>query len=73
MNNFGHMRTVKGVTILQDEMSKKRFVQIDLDLIMRDREAVEDILDAILVDSRRQEPAVPLEDFEQRLNKARTK
>jgi len=67
------MRTVKGVTILQDEMSKKRFVQIDLDLIMRDREAVEDILDAILVDSRRQEPAVPLEDFERRLNKARTK
>lgn len=64
---------MKGVTIIQDETSKKRFVQIDLDLITRDREAVEDYLDAILIDSRRLEPAVPLEDFERRLNKARAK
>lgn len=67
------MQAMKGVTIIQDETSKKRFVQIDLDLITRDREAVEDYLDAILIDSRRLEPAVPLEDFERRLNKARAK
>ncbi len=64
---------MKGVTILQDETSKKRFVQIDLELITRDREAVEDYLDAILIESRKQEPSIPLEDFEQRLQKARAK
>ncbi len=64
---------MKGVTILQDETSKKRYVQIDMDLITKDREAVEDYLDAILIDSRRQEPAVSLEDFEKRLKKARAK
>ncbi len=73
LDNFDHMQAMKGVTIIQDETSKKRFVQIDLELIRRDREAVEDYLDAILIDSRRQETAVPLEDFERRLNKARAK
>ncbi|MBS1937817.1 MAG: hypothetical protein JSS84_08430 [Bacteroidetes bacterium] len=67
------MHAMKGVTILQDETSKKRFVQIDLELITRDREAVEDYLDAILIESRKQEPSIPLEDFEQRLQKARAK
>ncbi len=67
------MHAMKGITILQDETSKKRFVQIDLDLIKKDREAVEDFLDAILVDSRRDEPSVPLEDFEKRLIKAKAK
>lgn len=67
------MKAMKGVTILQDETSKKRYVQIDMDLITSDREAVEDYLDAILIDSRRHETSVPLEDFEDRLNKARSK
>ena len=67
------MIEMKGVTILQDETNKKRYVQIDIDLITSDREAVEDYLDAILIDSRRQEPAVPLEDFEKRLKKAQAK
>ena len=61
------------MTIIQDETSKKRYVQIDMDLIVRDREAVEDYLDAILIDSRREEPSVSLEDFEKRLNKAQSK
>ena len=64
---------MKGVTILQDETSKKRYVQIDMDLITKDREAVEDYLDAILIDSRREEPAVSLETFEKRLKKAQAK
>ena len=70
---MGNMIEMKGVTILQDETSKKRYVQIDIDLITSDREAVEDYLDAILIDSRQQEPAVPLEDFEKRLKKAQAK
>ena len=67
------MSDMKGVTIIQDETSKKRYVQIDMDLIMRDREAVEDYLDSILIDSRREEPSVPLEDFEKRLKNAQRK
>lgn len=64
---------MKGVVILRDEKSRKRYVQIDMDLIERDREAVEDYLDALLVESRRHEPTVSLADFERRLKKAKTK
>lgn len=64
---------MKGVTILRDEKSRKRYVQIDLDLIERDREAVEDYLDILLIESRKNEPTVSLSDFERRLKKTKAK
>jgi hypothetical protein len=48
-------------------------VQIDVDLIEKDREAVEDYLDAILIEARKKEPSVPLADFERRLKKSKAK
>jgi hypothetical protein len=65
--------SMKGVTILRDEKSHKRYVQIDVDLIEKDREAVEDYLDAILIEARRKEASVPLADFERRLKKSKAK
>lgn len=65
--------SMKGLTILRDEKSRKRYVQIDVELIEKDREAVEDYLDAILIESRRNEPSVSLVDFERRLKKSKAK
>lgn len=64
---------MKGVTIIQDEKSRKRYVQIDIALLGRDREAVEDALDSIMIEERRNEPSVSLEDFERRLTKAKAR
>ncbi len=64
---------MKGLTIIRDEKSRKRYVQIDVALIEKDREAVEDYLDAILIESRRSEPTIPLADFERRLKKSKAK
>ncbi len=69
----GEPDPMKGLTILRDEKSRKRYVQIDVELIEKDREAVEDYLDAILIESRRNEPSVPLADFERRLKKSKAK
>jgi hypothetical protein len=64
---------MKGVTILRDEKSRKRYVQIDVDLIEKDRAAVDDYLDAILIEARKKEASVPLADFERRLKKSKAK
>ena len=65
--------SMKGVTILRDERSHKRYVQIDVDLIEKDREAVEDYLDAILIEARKKESSVPLADLERRLKRSKAK
>jgi len=69
----GQLESMKGVTILRDEKSRKRYVQIDVDLIDKDREAVDDYLDAIMIEARRKEASVPLADFERRLKKSKAK
>ncbi len=62
---------MKGISIIHDETRKKRYVQIDMDLIENDRELLEDYLDALLIESRKNEPSIPLEKFEERLKKAK--
>ncbi len=49
---------MKGVTILFDEARKKRIVQIDLDVLSKDPEAIEDLLDGLIAEQRRNEPTV---------------
>ncbi|HMQ74642.1 MAG TPA: hypothetical protein PKE21_01335 [Flavobacteriales bacterium] len=68
-----HPNAMKGLTIIRDEKSRKRYVQIDVDLIEKNREAVEDYLDAILIEARKKEPSVPLADLERRLKKSKAK
>ncbi len=64
---------MKGLRVFLDEASKKRVIQIDMDLVEKDRERVEDYLDVLLIQSRKHEPSVPLEDFERRMKKASKK
>ncbi len=61
---------MKGVSIIHDETRKKRYVQIDLDLISKDREAVDDYLDVLVAESRRNDEMIPWEKAKEMLKKA---
>ena len=61
---------MKGVRIIHDETRKKRYVQIDLDLISKDREAVDDYLDVLVAESRKNDEMIPWEKAKEMLRKA---
>lgn len=54
---------MKGVSILMNERSKKRIVQIDMDAIRKDPEGFEDLMDVLVAESRRNEPTVSLDEY----------
>ncbi len=54
---------MKGVNILMNERSKKRIVQIDMDAIRKDPEGFEDLMDALVAESRKSEPAISLDEY----------
>ncbi len=60
---------MKGVTILFDEARKKRIVQIDLDRLSKDPEAIEDLLDGLIAEQRRNELTVSHEAVVRSLKK----
>lgn len=60
---------MKGINILYDAKGKKRQVQIDVSVIEKNPELVEDILDVIVCESRRNEPTITLADFRRDLAK----
>ncbi len=67
---------MKGLSILLDERSNKRIVQIDLEAIRKDPEALEDLMDVLVAESRRKEPTISLDDYlrsRKRTNKSRSK
>ena len=54
---------MEGVTILKDETSHKRYVQIDLELINNsDNEEILDLIDIIIAESRKDEETVTIEE-----------
>lgn len=61
---------MKGVKVLRDESSKKRFVQIDIDVLDKDREAAEDLLDVIIAENRKDDVMVPWEKAKADLRKS---
>ena len=62
---------MKGISVIHDETKKKRYVQIDLDLIGRKRGEIDDYLDLLLIEARRDEPVIAFEEVEKRLKKPR--
>ena len=58
------------MSIIHDETRKKRYVQIDLDLISKDREAVDDYLDVLVAESRKNDEMIPWEKAKEMLRKA---
>ncbi|MBS1944069.1 MAG: hypothetical protein JST98_02450 [Bacteroidetes bacterium] len=61
---------MKGVSMLYDEARHRRLIQIDLDeLDIREEEAMEDLFDLIIAESRKDTDKISLEEL-QRLLKA---
>jgi hypothetical protein len=51
---------MKGVTYVTDEQNRKVAVQIDIKVLQKFDEDVEDLLDGIIAESRKDEKRVPL-------------
>ncbi len=61
---------MKGVHFLTNEKNERIAVQIDLKAIEKDQEAIEDLLDGIIAESRKGEDKVPLSKVISNLKKS---
>ncbi|MEQ8244334.1 MAG: hypothetical protein RLO12_23095 [Fulvivirga sp.] len=61
---------MKGITFITDETHNKRFVQIDLDQLEKHQNKVEDLLDAIIAESRKDDEEISWEDVKKQLKAA---
>ena len=60
---------MKGVSYITDKNSRKKAVVIDLKTLEKYDDKVEDLLDAIIAESRVEEPTVSWETVKKKLNK----
>lgn len=60
---------MKGVSYITDEKSRRKAVVIDLKTLQKYDEQIEDLFDAIIAESRRDEPSVSWDDLKKRLKK----
>ena len=72
-NFVHHSGAMKGVSIVHDETKKKRYVQIDMDLIGKDPDQVIDQIDLLVIEARRNEPTIPIAEVKRRLERSRRK
>jgi hypothetical protein len=59
---------MKGIRIIHDETKKKRYLQIDMELIGSKRGEIDDYLDLLLIEERKDEPTVQFEVVEKLLS-----
>lgn len=59
-----------GVTIIHDQTTNKKYVQISLEQLEAHQEAFEDLFDAIISESRRNDKTICLEELTARLIKS---
>lgn len=58
---------MEAITILKNEANNHRLMQIDLDLLSRDNELLEDVYDIIAIELRKNEETIPWEQARQQL------
>ena len=61
---------MKGVSFVTNDKNEKIAVQIDLKFIEKHQEAIEDLLDGIIAESRKNEEKVPLSKVISNLKKS---
>lgn len=59
---------MQGVTILKNESNNHRLIQIDLDELNGNEDALEDILDIITVEMRKDEESVSWDEVKKQMN-----
>ena len=62
-------KTMKGLTFITNETSRKRFAQVDLSTVRKHEEVIEDIIDIIIAESRKDEEKIPIEEVKRQLKK----
>ena len=60
---------MEGITILKNEFNDRRLMQIDLNLLSKNEESLEDVFDLIAIEVRKNEESLSWEDAKQQLNK----
>jgi hypothetical protein len=60
---------MKGISYITDGHNKKKAVVIDLKTIENNQDAIEDLLDIIVAESRKDEPTVSWDDMKKKLHK----
>ena len=60
---------MEGITILKNEFNDHRLMQIDLNLLSKNEESLEDVFDLIAIEVRKNEESLSWEDAKQQLNK----
>ncbi len=60
---------MKGISYITDGHNKKKSVIIDIKVIENNQEAIEDLLDIIVAESRKDEPTVSWEEMKKKLHK----
>ena len=58
---------MKGVTFITDETHNKRFVQIELEKLEEYQHKIEDLLDVIIAESRKNDEEIGWEELKQQL------
>lgn len=58
---------MEAITILKNESTNHRLMQIDLDMLAKDEELLEDVFDLIAIELRRNEETIPWEQVKQQL------
>lgn len=61
---------MKGINFITNDKNEKIAVQIDLKSIEKHQESIEDMLDGILAEARKDEEKIPLEKVISKLKKA---
>ncbi|WP_339791459.1 MAG: hypothetical protein ACMVP2_24735 [Imperialibacter sp.] len=59
--------TMKGVTFISDENNKKRFVQIDLEQLEEHQGKIEELLDVVISESRKNDDEISWEELKKQL------
>jgi hypothetical protein len=58
---------MKGVTFITDETHNKRFVQIDLERLEKHQNEIEDLLDLIISESRKNDEEISWDELKTQL------
>ena len=60
---------MKGINYVTDEKNRKVAVQINLNLLDNYQQKLEDLLDIIVAESRKDDDEITIEEVEKRMNK----
>ena len=59
---------MEAITILKNEDNNHRLIQIDLDIVAKNEDLLEDIYDIIAIELRKNEETIPWEQAKQQLH-----